>query len=350
MKIAFRIYSDVLQGRRETIEALMHSRAGVAFALKMFVIVMLVAGLGHWFGIPVAIRQPLLSERIQSAGDAIEEFGQKTTAKIDEYMSTFNQENLPATLNKALDDLVAQGVVITTDLLVQALADAGVTPGQLEQALSLIRLNRAQIDARLIQMLEGPLHERQLFSGWGLSQEQIAQVDAQFNAITEEVNNAIDQAQADVERLEPPAGARTSRVVRIFGQWLAIPFAMARRWLFFALVALLVTKLLGGRATVAQHLAAVALAAAPAVLLLVTFIPVMNYVAPLPYSIAIHYFGRTLALIALGWSALILLKTLAVAHDFSFWRSAGALVLTWLVIWVIIPAASLAALAYVWWG
>jgi hypothetical protein len=350
MKIAFRIYSDVLQGRRETIEALMKSRAGVAFAIKMFVIVMLVAGLGSWFGIPVAIQQPLLSERIQQLGDTVQDISNQAIDTIDEYMSAVSQENLPDTLTRIINDLIAQGVKAGVKSLQRSLIEAGVPPEQLDQIMAQIIPAEGPISAQAAQLLAAPLHERWFTSRFGLRPEQIAWVNEQINATAEQVNETIDQMQAEAETLEPPLGARTSRLIRLFGRWLSMPFTSVSRWLFIALVALLVAKLLGGRATLAQHLAAVALAVGPAVLFFVAFIPIMRYVWPLPYSMAIHYFGRVLALIALGWSGLVLLKTLAVAHDFSFWRSAGTLALTWLVLWAIIPAASLAALAYVWWG
>ncbi len=350
MKIAFRIYSDVLQDRRETIEALIHSRAGVAFALKMFVIVMLIAGLGQWFGIPVAIQQPLLSERIQDLGDTIQDIGNQAIDTIDEYMSTISQENLPETLTRLINDLISQGVKTGVKSLQRSMIEAGVPPEQLDQLMAQVIPLEDPFSAQVTGLLAIPLHERWFTSRFGLRPEQIVWVDEQINAVADRVNEAIDQAQAEAELLEPPLGARTSRLIRLFGRWLSTPFTSVSGWLFVALVGLLVAKLLGGRATVAQHLAAVLLAAGPAVLFFVAFIPIMRYVLPLPYSMAIHYFGRVLALIAIGWSGLILLKTLAVAHDFSFWRSAGALALTWLFLWVIIPAVSFAALAYVWGG
>lgn len=347
MKTTFRIYSDVLQGRRETIEALMHSRAGVAFALKMFVIVMLVAGLGQWFGVPVAIQQPLVSERIQQLGDTVQEAGNQIIDAIDEYMNAITRENLPDTLTRLIDDLVSQGVDAGVKALQQALREAGVPPELLDQIMARLFPNEAPISAQVVQLLASPLHERWFMSRFGLHPDQVAWVDEQINAAAGQVNETIDRIQAEAEALEPPLGARTSRLIRLFGRWLSTPFASVSRWLFVALVGLLVAKLLGGRATLAQHLAAIALSAGPAVLFFVAFIPVMRYVLPLPYSMAIHYFGRVLALIALAWSGLILLKTLAVAHDFSFWKSAGVLVLTWLTLWVIVPVASLAALAFV---
>jgi len=343
MKIAFRIYSDILQGRRETIEALMQSRAGVAFALKMFVIVMLVAGVGQWFGVPVAIQQPLLSERIQQVGDAVQEFNNRVLDAIDEDMNDITRENLPDTLTKFIDDLVTAGI----DAGVQSLTDMSAVAGVASQQLDQLPQIADTISQTLIQPLDALLHKDWFTSRFGLTPEQVDRVNKVLSETAHRVNQTIDRMQAEAEALEPPLGARTSRLIRLFGRWLSTPFASVSRWLFVALVGLLVAKLLGGRATLAQHLAAVALAAGPAVLFFVAFIPVMRYVLPLPYSMAIHYFGRVLALIALGWSGLILLKTLAVTHDFSFWRSAGALVLTWLVIWVIVPAASLAALAYV---
>jgi len=347
MKTAFRIYSDVLQGRRETIEALMKSRAGVAIALKMFIIVMLVAGLGQWFGIPIAIQQPLLSERIQQVGDAVQEATDHFIATINEDMNAISRENLPDTLTQLIGDLITQGVEAGVKTLEQALTASGFTPQQLDQALPQLPQFEKAVSGDLTQLLSVLLHSRWFASRFGLLPGQIAWVNEQLNAAANQVNGTIDRMQAEAEALEPPLGARASRLIHLFGRWLSTPFASTTRWLFVALVGLLVAKLLGGRATLAQHLAAVALAVAPTVLLLVAFIPVMRYVLPLSYSMAIHYWGQVLAAIAIGWSVLILIKTLAVAHEFSFWRSIGALALTWLVLWVIVPVTSLAALAFV---
>jgi hypothetical protein len=111
----------------------------------------------------------------------------------------------------------------------------------------------------------------------------------------------------------------------------------------FALVLLLIAKALGGTATLPQHLAAVAMAAFPAVLSLLVFAPDLSAAIPIPSAASIKFIGRLLALIGIVWSAAILVKALSEAHRFGPWRSAGALALTGVAI--AIGAPVLAALA-----
>jgi hypothetical protein len=54
-----------------------------------------------------------------------------------------------------------------------------------------------------------------------------------------------------------------------------------------------------------------------------------------------------LALLAAAWAFLILLKSLSVTLEFGMWRSLGAVVMTWAVIYVIFPALSFVSLSYV---
>jgi len=63
MKTALRTYSQILQLRGETIHELLQSDPGIAFAMKLFLVVSLVAGLGFWFGVPAALNTPTAVER-----------------------------------------------------------------------------------------------------------------------------------------------------------------------------------------------------------------------------------------------------------------------------------------------
>ena len=67
MKSALRTYSGLLQLRTATIAGLLQSQAGIAYALKMFLIVILIAGLGHWFALPALWQQPTLAEQLEEA-------------------------------------------------------------------------------------------------------------------------------------------------------------------------------------------------------------------------------------------------------------------------------------------
>ena len=61
---------------------------------------------------------------------------------------------------------------------------------------------------------------------------------------------------------------------------------------------------------------------------------------------AIHYYGRILAIIGLLWAGLILLRTISVAHEISVWRTAGAIALTWVVLYVLVPLAGVFLTGY----
>ena len=75
----------------------------------------------------------------------------------------------------------------------------------------------------------------------------------------------------------------------------------AADWMLFVLALLLVAKSLGGRATLNQHLGAVALSAAPAILFLLVYAPDLGDVASAPTAAALHYTGRILALVGVVW-------------------------------------------------
>ncbi len=158
-------------------------------------------------------------------------------------------------------------------------------------------------------------------------------------AAGEAINELLLLAEDEAEAVAPPLGTRPSRVVRLVGQWLSVPFAIMADWIFVVLVAMLVAKAVGGRATLGQHLTAVLLASAPLVLILPTFIPNLGSVIPLTFALGITLFSRILAIVGAGWAVLILIKGLALAHEFSWWRAIAVLLLSWLTIYALLPLA-----------
>jgi hypothetical protein len=130
-------------------------------------------------------------------------------------------------------------------------------------------------------------------------------------------------------------------VIRLFGQWISVPLAIMAQWLPLVLVAMLVAKLLGGRATLSQHLTAVLLSTAPLVLLLPSYIPYLGSVMPITFSYGIALFANIIALVGFAWAALILIKGLALAHEFSWARATAVLVLSWLAFYVLLPLAGI---------
>jgi hypothetical protein len=182
--------------------------------------------------------------------------------------------------------------------------------------------------------------------GVNVPPELSAAVGEASAAAGETLNALLATFETEAALLEPPLGTTASRIIRQFGRWLATPFAVMGDYLGLALAAMLAAKLLGGRATLSQHLTAVLLAAAPLVLLLPAFIPDMSSVTTLATAAAIGVFGRLIALVALAWAAIILIKGLALAHEFSWERAAGSLLLAWLAVTLLLPALGVLLLTY----
>ena len=164
--------------------------------------------------------------------------------------------------------------------------------------------------------------------------------------IRDRLNELAAQIRAELVKMEPPLGERPSRIVRLGGRWVASPLHYAADWMLFVLALLVVAKSVGGKATLSQHLGAVALSAAPAIFFLFAYAPDMSNVLPAPTAVAIHETGRILALIGVVWCGVLLLKTLSVAHGMGLWKSAGVVVLTWVALYVVLPLAMLFATGF----
>jgi hypothetical protein len=170
------------------------------------------------------------------------------------------------------------------------------------------------------------------------SPEKIAKPIGELATAAGEVTNELlMKAETEAEAVSPPLGPRVSRVIRLFGQWLSVPFVIMSDWFFMVLVAMLVAKMLGGRATLGQHLTVVFLASAPLVLLLPAYIPDLSPVIPITFALGISIFSRLIAIVGFGWALLILIKGLELVHEFSWWRAIGILVLSWLTVYVLLP-------------
>ena len=178
-------------------------------------------------------------------------------------------------------------------------------------------------------------------------QELAAAIGDGLEAASDTVNELLLLAETEAELLSPPLGTRVSRVIRLFGQWISVPFAIISEWLPLALTAILIAKLLGGRATLSQHLTAVLLSAAPLVLLLPSYIPFLGSILPITFSYGIALFANVIALVGFAWAALILIKGLALAHEFSWARATAVLVLSWLALYVLLPLAGVLIGGYI---
>ena len=418
MKNAIRTYSQILQLRGETIHALLQSDQGIAFAVKLFLIVSLIAGLGFWFGVPAALRTPTTVERFdQFVSEARETVAAAVTAaesaiataqgEYEKAVTTLTAEierrfsgvaemfsQLTARFGGAqaqLDQLLARSTATVAEVeatvarvkptpeqmdrllriakatepeTARLLALAGISPSEIATArqdaqaradatmaelqpmLDKLGMSKAQFDAILAQLSATPEQVNNWIKSLSTTPAWVGDLLAAISATPERLNELAAQIRAELVKMEPPLGERPSRMIRLGGQWVASPFHYAADWMLFVLALLVVAKSVGGRATLSQHLGAVALSAAPAILFLFAYAPDMNNVLPLPTATAIHYTGRIFGLIGVAWCGVLLLKTISVAHGMGMWKSAGVIVLTWLALYVLLPLATLFATGF----
>lgn len=438
MSNPFRTYSDILALRTAAIEECLPKR-DAARALKLLVIVGLIAGLGIFGGIPAALSTPTVTERIdmgistmrdatastvaavlpvltnaqsvtQTAVDLVEQqvtgfraqvqglvdgltgaisTGQAQVAQVTQ--SAQAQALLQqATVTKAqVEQVVSQGGVSReqlTALLARAnlsaeqanevMQEAGVAQADMQQVWADVQaqvkagasavaseasaaamtqlqplleswgIGEAQFNDILAQLATTPEQFNQLLKNLSLTPQMVGSLIKQVEATPEQLNQLAAQVREESVKAEPVIGARPSRIVHLVGQWITAPLQLASDWLLFALVLLVVAKLLGGRATLPRHLGAMALASAPLVLLIGLYLPDLGSTLSAPLAGAIHYFTRLLALIGLAWGGLLLLRTLSLAHQITPWRALGALALAWLGLYVALPLVSLLATGF----
>jgi hypothetical protein len=405
-----RTYSDVLQLRTETIRALLSTDQGIAWAVKMFFVVLLVAGLGTWFGLTIISRQMTLVEKIDTGvaaaqrtsnaiTNAVAGLARGDTSQVPELVVGAVQEQVAPVLGQlqgALQGLAGssprvqqllQQERITVEQVSQAIDEveisaeqlsqlvdranatsaevdsllqkAGITRAELDQAratlsaaagtamaelqplIARIGMTEDQLRGLLDQLSATPEQLNQLLKGLSVKPAELGDQLAEAGVTTAELDGLVGTVRTAAENAQPPLGPRPSSAVRLGGEWLSTPMVFMADWFLFILVLMLVAKALGGRATLPQHLAAAALAAAPAFLLIGSFIPPLAAGMSLSLALAIRSLGRVLGLIGIVWCVVVLVKTMATAHGFSLWRSTGAIVLTALGMFVLLPLLGL---------
>lgn len=404
MRNALRTWSNVLQLRDDTFQWFKFAPAAVPFAIGMFMVVALIAGFGRWLALPAVLQQPTLAEQIGRVDAVVGRLSNETIPPIYSALDSLSRENLSFALNEifpagatitaaglarvievtGLDGeqvaaLLAQGATVppavrerlqtegvTTDSLTFALEETGVTPEEfgallaeraqaqaaeagvtLEGLAAGLAAGGAGVQEALIAIALTPDVIGNTVIQLGLSPEQVQGLKEQIAAVPEAGQGILSSMRGNVEALEPPLGVGFSRFLNLAGQWLSTPFALLAAYLPVALVALLMAKLLGGKATLKQHLVMMSLAIAPAVLLLLTY-----WVGNPPTGLTlitatvVRFLSRFLVLVTIVWSLAILLKALAHAHEFSMWRAAGTLALTYVVLYVLLPLTGFFAAAF----
>lgn len=395
MKQMFRTYSHLLQLRPDAIAQYLDGR-NAARPLRLFVVVLLIAGLGGWLGAPGRLQQPTPPELVdratvaavaaadevvaaalpllveaqsvaQSVVQTVRQWVATVTGWVDDALGGFSSALrsaaelmtgnsltqlllLQSDISMAQIETAIDQVPLTTDELGQLLARADLTPEQTATLLQRAGLNAAQAQEVQTVRQQASTVVTQIAGMIGLAAQApdaLRTLIIQARATPAQLKMLAADVRAEAVRAEPPLGTQTSRIVRLGGEWLSTPLQFANQWLFFGLVLLVVTKILGGRATLPKHLGAMALAAAPLVLLIGLYIPNLEGVLSIPMAGAVHYFSRVLAVVGAAWAGLVLLRSLALAHEISLWRAAGALTLAFVAIYVLLPLASIFLGGYV---
>jgi hypothetical protein len=354
MKDALRTFSEVLQLRRDTVALLLGTRLGVAWALRMFVVVTLIAGLGLWLNLPAVLRVPTATELIDGVVAAARSAGAAGMAIARGVLGGEAVEVAPAIVNGVAGG--NGGLVLEAGrrlLSGESLRGLGALPSDSEALVALVPV--------MAGLNMGQRQFTEALAGLGLTAPELAALLRSLSIEPETLGAWLAQTElraGDLERFvatlrseavkaSPLLGARPSRVIRLFGEWISTPLAVAATWLPFALVLMLAARALGGQGRLEQHIAAVALAAAPSFLLLLDTAPRLGYPISPSIGLAVHLFGRILALVAFGWAAAILLQGLSVAHGFSMWRALGAVLVALFVVLVLLPLAAVSAVSFV---
>ena len=247
MKQALRNYSHVLQLRTEVVRSQLDS-FDAAYALKLLVIVGLIAGLGVLAGIPHALQELTLPEQIDQAVSAArtttaeiaavvmpaltkaETATQAVVAVIQEQVARITEQinsvvgSITSGLNAGraqVDTQVAQ--VQQNPQVQQLLAQTTVTAAQVEQAISKAPATAEQISALLARANVTPEQATALLQRAGVPTGQIQQVQqlqAQAGAA------AVDSAKAQLQPLLDQLSITQEQFNQILAQLSTTPGAV----------------------------------------------------------------------------------------------------------------------------
>ena len=148
---------------------------------------------------------------------------------------------------------------------------------------------------------------------------------------------------ATLESFEPPLGARTSRVIRLVGEWLTTPLTLLAAWMTAILPVLLVAKFMGAGGTLRALVAVLLISAAPQILTVLGSFP-------LPEASVWTAAASVLQFVALFWGLAILVKGLSVAGAVDQRKAITIVVVTGLVFYILIPSIVLTVGGLKIWG
>lgn len=399
-------YSDILLLREETFRLIKQSRAAVPFALFLFTVAMLLGGCGMWLKLPGEMRRPLISEQIERTSNLVARFDRTVTPSLQDALLALSAENLSIAVGELLppDERVTSeslanaanragtssttililvnqqvpvprevfdqyaGQPVTAEMIDAILEATGLTPSEMREILvnaavtsSLgyvqqqaaaggLNLSTTNIEQALVALALTPERLREIVVPLGLTAETIDRLSGQIDQGPTIVQDILGTAQSAVESVQPPLGTRFSRFLNLFGAWLATPFAVAAMYLPLLLVIFLVARGLGGKATIVEHLVLAALCAAPAFLLFFFYAGDLSSYIPVTTAYSIRIAARLTGLIGIVWAAVILIKGLAIAHEFSYGRAIAAVALAYIAVDIILPLVAAWALRFVFFG
>ena len=359
MGSALNTFSRVLQMRSDTLTLLIKTKLGYGWALRMFIIVSLIAGLGLWFGLSQIMAKQTLVEGLDAAAAEVSTVEGAVQGALSDAV-TGDLAAVPGTL---LEGMQAQAAPL--------LGQLGGVLGGLDQGALAVPDSAEGSDAAAKARAAALAKLKPIAEGIGATESQLADILLKADLTPEEINGllarfhldpaavgeklaALEIAAEEIDSLfatvrtaavnaEPVLGVRFSRAIRFGGNWLSTPLNFAASWLVITLASLLVARSLGGKASVREHLTASLLATAPAFLMVGLFIPAIASGAGIPMALAVHLFTRLLALIGVIWALILLVRTIATAHEFSNWRALGAMGLTAVMLVLVAPIALAAA-------
>jgi len=399
-------YSEILLLRGETFRFIKKSRAAVLFALLLFVVATLLGGCGVWLRLPGEMRRPLISEQIERTSNLVARFDRSVTPTIQESLLALSAENLSFAIGELLppdERVTAEGLAeaanragtsaitllnlvnqqvpvprelvdrhagqpVTAEMIDDILTTTGLTPVEMrelmlnaavsgslgylqsQEAAGNLESTITNIQEAVVSLALTPERIREIIVPLGLSPETVERLSNQVDQGPNIIQDTLGTAQAAVERLEPPLGVRFSRFLNLLGTWLATPFTVAAMYLPLLFVVFLVARALGGRATIVEHLVLASLCAAPAFLFFFVYAGNLSSYIPITTAYTIQIAARITGLIGIAWAAVILIKTLAIAHDFSYARAIASVGLAYVAVYVILPLVALWALRFAFLG
>lgn len=147
------------------------------------------------------------------------------------------------------------------------------------------------------------------------------------------LSERVTEVSAKLEQYQPPLGKTASYVLRSIGKWFSDPFQLLSRWMTACLAVFLIAKLFKGIGDLREHVNVLLLGSAPCILFVLSGFSFVH--------ITLAIFGSLLNLVAIVWSALIIVKGLGLVHDFSTGKSVLVLLVSFLIFVVMIPAITI---------